>query len=70
MKPYSRRLLSLSGNLASRIILVTVLVVTSAWGLSGRQKTDLEALTRNGWDHFYSLEYDHAIEDFQKVLNA
>lgn len=70
MKPYYFRFLSPSGNLLSSIALVTALVVTSVWGISGRQKTDLEALTRNGWDHFYSLEYDQAIEDFQKVLNA
>jgi tetratricopeptide (TPR) repeat protein len=27
-------------------------------------------LTRKGWDHFYSLEYEQAINDFQQVVNA
>src|SRR5215831_2180535 len=29
-----------------------------------------EALTRSGFEHYYSLEYDKAISDFQKAIEA
>ena len=34
------------------------------------EKADFDALTRSGFEHFYSLEYDLAIRDFQKALEA
>lgn len=34
------------------------------------EKADFDALTRSGFEHFYSLEYDQAIQDFQKALEA
>jgi hypothetical protein len=27
-------------------------------------------LTKSGWEHFYSLEYEQAIHDFEKALEA
>jgi tetratricopeptide (TPR) repeat protein len=51
-------------------ILVTVLGVTPFHGLSGPDKADLDALTRDGWSHFYSSEYDEALIDFEKVRQA
>jgi tetratricopeptide (TPR) repeat protein len=37
---------------------------------TGSQKADFAALTRAGWDHFYSLEYDLALRDFEKALQS
>lgn len=33
-------------------------------------KADFDALTQSGFEHFYSLEYDQAIRNFQKALEA
>ncbi len=44
-----------------------------AWPINGKtqgQPPAQDALTRSGFDHFYSLEYDQAIQDFQKVADA
>lgn len=34
------------------------------------EKSDFDGLTREGFVHFYSLEYDQAISDFQKAQEA
>src|SRR5882762_10375205 len=34
------------------------------------QSQAFDALSKTGFDHFYSLEYEQAIHDFQKVLDA
>jgi tetratricopeptide (TPR) repeat protein len=34
------------------------------------ERADFDALTRSGFEHFYSQEYDQAIRDFQKALEA
>src|SRR5260370_8114380 len=34
------------------------------------EKADFDALSRQGFEHFYSLEYDQAIQDFQKAWEA
>lgn len=34
------------------------------------EKDALDALTRSGWDHFSSMEYDLAQQDFERVLQA
>jgi len=37
-------------------------------GVAGSaEKADFDALTRDGFDHFYSLEYEQAIQDFQRA---
>jgi tetratricopeptide (TPR) repeat protein len=64
--PFSARL----GNLAAALFLVTVFLVNPACAAPEHAKPDLDALTRAGWEHFYSLEYDQAIRDFETVLNA
>ncbi len=39
-------------------------------GTSTPKKADLDTLTRSGWNHFYSSEYDEALSDFEKVREA
>jgi tetratricopeptide (TPR) repeat protein len=39
-------------------------------GSSAPGKADLDAITRSGWNHFYSSEYDEALSDFEKVREA
>ena len=40
------------------------------WAGSPGSKSDFDALTQSGFEHFYSLEYDQAIQDFQKAFEA
>lgn len=70
MTPYRDALHARPGNLGWALFLVTVLLVNSAWAAPERAKPNLDALTRSAWEHFYSLEYDQAIHDFETVLNA
>src|SRR5690348_9706213 len=70
MKPYGTPLKTFPGNLLPGLLLITVLVVNPAWLRAADLKPDLDAATRRGWEHFYSLEYDQAIRDFQTVVNA
>ena len=39
-------------------------------GGSFPEKDNFDALTQSGLGHYYSLEYDQAIRDFQKALEA
>src|SRR5215813_6313295 len=69
MTPY-RSLLPGPPKCAFFLVFVLVtLGVTPARGGSA-EKGDFEALTRAGFEHFYSLEYDQAIQEFQKALEA
>ncbi|HSM84536.1 MAG TPA: hypothetical protein VLT16_00235 [Candidatus Limnocylindrales bacterium] len=70
MTPYRPVLKCPFGNLPFLLILVTALGVTPLWGGTSSKKPDFEALTRSGWEHFYSLEYDLALRDFQQALEA
>ncbi|HET7873246.1 MAG TPA: hypothetical protein VFL42_12085, partial [Terriglobales bacterium] len=70
MTPYRSPRSGPAGNPVIALVLVTAFLVTPGIASSDSSKPDLDALTRSGWDHFYSLEYDQAIADFQKVVNA
>lgn len=70
MTPYRTPVLPSPGNILPVLLLVTTLLVTSGWCSSGPKTLNYDALTRQGWDHFYSLEYDQAVDDFQQVVNA
>lgn len=52
------------------LLLGTTLGVTSAWGAPAAEKADFETLTKSGWEHFYSLEYDQALQNFEGALEA
>ncbi len=69
MTPYRS---PLSETLKSVFFLVLALIafgVTPAVAGS-TEKADFDALSRQGFEHFYSLEYDQAIQDFQKAWEA
>ncbi|HKF23553.1 MAG TPA: tetratricopeptide repeat protein [Candidatus Angelobacter sp.] len=70
MRPYRYRFLHPGKSLFFSFILVIVLGVTPAWACSPGNKGDFDALTQSGFEHFYSLQYDQAIHDFQKALEA
>ena len=70
MTPYRSPLLRRPGNPCFLLVLVTVLLVNLGRAAAGPEKPDFDSLTRSGWDHFYSLEYDLAQKDFERALEA
>lgn len=70
MRPYRLPLFRPVGNLLLSLLLGTTLGVTILWASAGPDGNDLSALTRQGWEHFYDLQYDLALQDFEKVLQA
>jgi tetratricopeptide (TPR) repeat protein len=70
MRPYrSPRRYPLPSPIFWLFVLIT-LGVTAAKAGSPSDKGDFDTLTQSGFNHFYSLEYDLAINDFQKALEA
>lgn len=51
-------------------IFFIVLGVTSALAADGAKPGAFEAYTKSGFEHYYSLEYDKAMVDFQKAVDA
>ena len=47
-----------------------VLGLTSACAADASKPTAFEGYTKSGFEHYYSLEYDKAIVDFQKAIEA
>lgn len=70
MTPYRLPLFRPLGNLMFALVLGTTLGVTPSWASSGAERDEIQSLTRAGWEHFYNLEYDLALRDFEKVLQA
>jgi tetratricopeptide (TPR) repeat protein len=70
MTPYRSPYRGVSKSLFFLLISLIGVGVTPAGGGSPPDKVDFEALTHSGFEHFYSLEYDQAIQDFQKALEA
>jgi tetratricopeptide (TPR) repeat protein len=70
MRPYRYRFPHLQKNLVFWLVFVIALGVTPAGAGSPTARTEFDALTQSGFEHFYSLEYDLAIRDFQKALEA
>ncbi|HYL92967.1 MAG TPA: hypothetical protein VEW69_07395, partial [Alphaproteobacteria bacterium] len=56
--------------LSHLIVFSIILCSAQARGQSPPAPSDLDTLTRNGFKHFYAQEYDPALRDFQKVLEA
>lgn len=70
MTPYRFAPFRPSGNLLLGLVLVTTLGVNLARSANGTKKADFGALTQAGWEHFYSLQYDLALHDFERALEA
>jgi tetratricopeptide (TPR) repeat protein len=70
MTPYRFPRFWSPGNRLLWLILVTALLVNLSPAWTGAEKSDFDALTEAGWEDFYSLEYDLAVKDFRKALEA
>jgi len=65
MTPYRSPLPnSFAGVVLVLIGSITLGIITQA------QSQSFDALTKTGFDHFYSLEYEQAVHDFQRALDA
>src|SRR5258708_67017 len=66
MRPYRSPLQS------TVIATFLLLIVPITLGVTVAQSNlrTFDALTKTGFDHFYSLEYEQAIHDFQKAMDA
>jgi len=51
-------------------LVFTVLGVTSARAADASKPTAFDGYTKSGFEHYYSLEYDKAVADFQKAIEA
>jgi tetratricopeptide (TPR) repeat protein len=70
MRPYQRPHSTCPRYTFFLLITVVAFGVTPAHAGSSGEKPDYDALTRDGFRHFYSLQYDEAIHDFQGALEA
>ncbi|HEY6253022.1 MAG TPA: tetratricopeptide repeat protein [Candidatus Angelobacter sp.] len=51
-------------------LFVSILGLTSAFSADGAKNSSFDSYTKNGFEHYYSLEYDKAMADFQKAVEA
>jgi tetratricopeptide (TPR) repeat protein len=52
------------------MVLLVIGSITLEVTIAQADSSAFEALTQSGFDHFYSLEYEQSIHDFQKALEA
>ena len=57
-------------NLVRLVFLIFAFITSAISGTLQGQLPAQDAVTRSGFNHFYTLEYDQAIQDFQKVADA
>jgi len=73
MTPYpTRRLAPVSSVLSLLIGLLLILLPLHSFAANGAasQSKLADSATRSGFEHFYNMEYDAAIRDFERVLAA
>src|SRR5271167_476460 len=71
MRPYQRRLCSLIlGSMLAAVSLLCETRAVAADGLPVPTRADNDAATRKGFDHFYNLEYDKAVREFEAAQQA
>jgi len=70
MTPYRPPYLSVPGKALFLLIIIIAFGVNLAGAGTPGEKPDFDNLTRSGFQHFYSLEYDAAVRDFQGALEA
>lgn len=59
-----------SGALAAAVLLAGLALTPSAEAAAKQQNADVAAYVQAGLDHFYNLEYDEALAQFEKALAA
>jgi tetratricopeptide (TPR) repeat protein len=67
MTPYRSPFSEASKKSVFSWVTLIVLAVVPARAGSGTDKQDFDGLTKSGFSHYYNLEYDQAIQDFQKA---
>jgi tetratricopeptide (TPR) repeat protein len=70
MRPYQRPQFTRPRYTFFLLITVVAFGVTVVQAGSSADKPDYDALTKSGIRHFYSLQYEEAIRDFQGALEA
>ncbi len=70
MTPYRPPLPKASKNVIFSLVLLFAFGTSPVRAASPPEKPDFDALTRSGFEHYYSLEYDQAIQDFHKAWEA
>ena len=69
MEPYRAGRRSRSAAMLLIVLLSCLTLVTKVWGAEPHPITPAnDATTRHGFDHFYNMEYDKAIKDFETVV--
>lgn len=70
MTPYHSPLPYPLKSICCCLLILSASGITPGWSKVSHDSADFEALTRSGFEHFYSLEYDQAIQDFQSAREA
>ena len=70
MTPYRSLLLRTLRIISFLLIVFARFSWIPLFSASAADKPDFETLTQSGYEHYYNLEYDQAIRDFQKALEA
>jgi tetratricopeptide (TPR) repeat protein len=69
MRPYDSLLSALSRWIFFSWVLMVASMMVRPAAVYAKDQQDFDALTKSGLSHYYSLEYDQAIQDFQKALD-
>jgi len=70
MTPYHSPISNPLKSIGCSVLIVIALGVTQGWSQVSRDSSNFDTLTRSGFDHFYSLQYEQAIQDFQSAREA
>jgi tetratricopeptide (TPR) repeat protein len=70
MTPYQYTLPPGSRKLPVLALLIVTFAVNSAWCTDAAKPSAFDTLTDSGFAHYYSLEYEQAVSDFQKAISA
>ena len=70
MTPYAVPFVNAIKSAIFTLLIVFAAVLAPADAGSHSEKADFDTLTHSGFDHYYRLEYDQAIRDFEKASEA
>lgn len=70
MTPYQSPISNPLKAVCCSVLTIFAMGVTQGWSQVSPENSNYDALTRSGFEHFYSLEYDQAIQDFQSAREA
>jgi tetratricopeptide (TPR) repeat protein len=70
MTPYQSPISNPLKSIGCSVLISIVLGLTQGWSQVPPDNSNFDVLTRSGFEHFYSLEYDKAIQEFQSAREA